>query len=308
MIKKGAAIILLSMCTFAFAEDKSPQEAPFVNLQVTYDTDVHFNEMYCTECHMQIPVKGGETFLRFNEDAQTCRCHGYTTETYTHPVGMPPSAAIKENMPPDLPLAEGKITCNTCHAIAMQCNAGQQTRRSNKQFLRFYSPKSRTALCYQCHKKTDYERLSPHRQLDENGKIIEVKCLYCHKFKPDEKTATLEKQRSDTPGTVEFVAELSTLCFRCHFRQTKQHIITVNHLLVKPPPKIRANMRLSEKMRWIILPLDDAGSLTCATCHNPHERGVIPAASPGAKGASEKSRLRVTLKNNKICKACHGKR
>jgi hypothetical protein len=297
MTKRAAAtIILLLMSIIANAAETSRREIPFI----------HFNENYCTECHVQIPANGKETFLRFDDYDRTCRCHGYTAETYTHPVAIAPAAEMKMKMGTVLPLDDGKITCNTCHAISRQCTAAAPSPPNNKGFLRIYYPASRTALCYTCHEESDYKRLNPHEQLDAAGNIIEAKCLYCHKMKPDEKHATLKKQRQGYPGTVEFVAKLSTLCFRCHFRQTKQHIVTTYHLR-KPPPDIRARMQYSEELLWVILPLDDSGSITCATCHNPHQRGVIPAMSPGARGASEYRRLRVTLDKNRICKACHDK-
>ncbi len=292
------------MNTLAHAAEENLQDIPFLNQEVTFGTDVHFNEKHCTECHLQLPSKGGETFLRFSDYTATCRCHGYTSENYSHPVNIPLPAEIKEKMPPDFPLQEGKITCNTCHAIEIQCDIEHDSQQLKRKFLRRYSFQSRTALCFQCHEESNYKRLDPHEQLDEAGEIIEEKCLYCHEIKPDEKQATLKKQRRGAPGTVEFVAELSTLCFRCHFRQTKRHIVNMNHLQ-RPPAKIRANMLKSERKLRVILPLDDAGSITCATCHNPHQRGVIPFESPGAKGASEKSRLRVTNTNNQICKVCH---
>ena len=43
-------------------------------------------------------------------------------------------------------------------------------------------------------------------------------------------------------------------------------------------------------------------SQACATCHNPHERGVIRVAA-AAKGADEQKRLR----GRKLCLLCHDK-
>ncbi len=297
-------IILLAFCSLVYAEDNKDQFIPFLNKDVTVSTDIHFSEKYCTECHLQIPKTDGNIFLRFKDYNVTCRCHGYSPESYTHPVGITPSADSKSKIPQKFPLEDGKITCNTCHFISMQCNGDQDLNKQNSRFLRVFSFKSRTALCFQCHESSQYERLNPHEQLDTDGNIIEKKCLYCHRFKPDEKHATLQLQRSGAPGTVEFVAEMSTLCFRCHFRKTKRHIINMNHLR-KPSVKIRSKMKKSERKLKVILPLDDAGGITCPTCHNPHQRGVIPLQSPGARGASEKSRLRVPYAQNRICKACH---
>ncbi len=64
-------------------------------------------------------------------------------------------------------------------------------------------------------------------------------------------------------------------------------------------------MKASEKKFNIILPLNYKGNITCPTCHNPHERGVLPPGQASAKGASEKYRLRMAAENLQICVACH---
>jgi hypothetical protein len=75
-----------------------------------------------------------------------------------------------------------------------------------------------------------------------------------------------------------------------------------NHLVV-PPDEIRNKMQQSEKMNAVILPLDPVtGKVFCATCHNPHQRGVIKNEA-AAKGADEKNRLRT----QNICTNCHDK-
>ncbi|MCB2182693.1 MAG: hypothetical protein KQH63_11740 [Desulfobulbaceae bacterium] len=302
--KKAAFIIFLAVSSAAYASKGPPGEMSFVNHGVTPDTNIHFNEEFCTECHLEIPGKGQKLLLRFADFTQTCRCHGYTPENYTHPLGTKLSPEDKRKIPKGFPLAEDTITCNTCHDLTLQCDAQGKANHRNGNFLRVNSLQPRSALCYQCHDISSYQRLSPHQQLDSSGKIIKAKCLYCHRMKPDEKKATLKKQRSGAAGTVEFVEEFNTLCFRCHYRQTRQHIINANHL--KPPPaKILANIANSEKRLGVIFPLDGKGAVACPTCHNPHQRGIIPPELPGAKGAGERKRLRVTKQGHKICVACH---
>jgi hypothetical protein len=306
-MKRKRAIVLIiffAMSSTTYAGKNTNRQLSFSSPEVTSATNIHFNEKYCTECHSKIPAKKEELFLRFSDFIQTCRCHGYTPENYTHPMGLKLSPENKRKIPHNFPLSDGKITCNTCHSTAMQCNTEQNRNRRNKKFLRSSPLQPRSAICSQCHNRSQYQKLSPHNQLDSSGNIIKAKCLYCHKIKPNEKQATLNKQRSGAAGTVEFVAEFNTLCFRCHYNQTKQHIINANHL--KPPSaKIRSNIRNSEIRLGVIFPLDNKGAVACPTCHNPHERGVIPFDSPGAKGAGEESRLRVTKQGHKICAACH---
>jgi cytochrome c peroxidase len=64
-------------------------------------------------------------------------------------------------------------------------------------------------------------------------------------------------------------------------------------------------MEESVKELGVILPLDKEGKVTCPTCHNPHEKGVLPDEEASAQGASEKYRLRLAAQNLQICIACH---
>ena len=59
-----------------------------------------------------------------------------------------------------------------------------------------------------------------------------------------------------------------------------------------------------EERRLVSLPLDGDSSLTCVTCHNPHERGLLKG--PAGVGADEEKRLRLAT-FNEICTPCHGR-
>ena len=296
-------VILLFFSNVAVAGESDMQSMQFVNSDVTASTNIHFDKRYCHECHTKTPVRGGNLFLRFDDIIQTCRCHGYTPDTYTHPVEIFPSPAIKAKIPPQLPLTNGKITCKTCHLIQWQCRPDRKSKRRNYIFLRVNPFLSRTAICFQCHDENQYKMFDPHNQLDASGKVIDEKCLYCHTEKPNEKTDTFNPRGGKGQG-VKLVGNLSVLCFRCHYKQSKLHPINANHLK-KPPVKILQNMRRSERQFGITFPLNYKGEVTCATCHNPHERGVIPLKKATAKGASEKARLRLPAVADKICLACH---
>lgn len=263
---------------------------------VTEATDVHYSAKYCLECHKKTPVKGGNILLKFEGDfTQLCRCHGYTPGTYIHPVDITPSKEKKEMIPIDFPLQDGKLTCITCHDMYKQCQP-EEKNKLNKKFLRGYPFLHRTDLCFRCHDEKKYKRLDPHKQIDAEGNIIKEKCLYCHVEKPDEKTATFKD--------IKVIGNLEVLCFRCHFEKGKFHPINATHLR-KPSNKTVKSMKAAERKYGIILPLNYKGRITCATCHNPHEKGVIPAEKPGAKGASVKYRFRFPLEIGQICVACH---
>ena len=294
-MKKSVIVIifLLVLPSLLFSAKEKSNSAG----TVPKDIDIHYTGKYCSECHEKTPVKGGDKFLKYDGDfTQLCKCHGFTPGTYIHPVNVVPSKEKRKKIPEDFPLKDGKISCSTCHDIYLQCRENPRYKIINRRFLRGAPYVSRTTLCFRCHDEKQYTMLDPHNQLTEKGAIIVDKCLYCHVEKPDEKTATFKEVR--------LIGNLEALCFRCHFKQSRFHPINANHL-VKPSPAIIENMKDAEQKFGIILPLDYEGKITCPTCHNPHERGVIPWDKPGAKGASVKYRLRLSELNLQICIACH---
>ncbi len=264
---------------------------------VTEKTDIHYTGKYCAECHEKTPIKDKDKSLKFGGDfTRLCKCHGYEPGTYIHPVDIFPSEEKKKKIPKEFPLTKGKISCGTCHDIYLQCQKNTRFKVLNKRFLRGAPYVSRTDLCFRCHDERKYTMLNPHNQLTPDGKIIIEKCLYCHKVKPDE----IHEHFNE----VKLIGNLEVLCYRCHFKQSKMHPINANHF-VRPSNKTLAIMKSSEKKFNIILPLNYKGDITCSTCHNPHERGVLPAGQANSKGASEKYRLRMAAENLQICVACH---
>ena len=268
------------------------------------DINPHFAGAYCELCHEKTPFKGGDTYLKYKGDfVQLCNCHNYTKGTYIHPVFIKPSEEKRARIPDDFPLDDGMITCTTCHDMYLQCQHNDDLRRyitSRKRkrniieimFLRGGYLKKRTDICFKCHDEQKYKMLDPHNQLDANGDIIVEKCLYCHKVKPDTKTMFF--------GDVELIGDLKILCQRCH-GEYERHPGSVNHYL-QPSPKLYTRMKIMEGEFGIVLPLDYEGKLTCVTCHNPHERGVIPEEYSGSGGAGVKYRHRLP---ERLCQACH---
>ena len=247
----------------------------------------HYTGKYCSDCHEPIPQEGGPKFLKFSGDFnKLCKCHA--PASYVHPVDIEPSRQIKAKIPAELPLQKGKITCLTCHDIYWQC----RQRRVDKNSLRGRPFPRRSDFCYKCHDKASYKMLDVHTQLNAAGEIIVETCLYCHSAKPDENRARYEN--------VEFIGDLEMMCQRCHAIRGN-HAGNFNHL-VKPSAQALARMQAMEKQFGIILPLDQNGQLTCITCHNPHDQGVIRADSPAARGAGSKHRQRLP---GRLCSECH---
>ena len=256
------------------------------------NTNPHFTGQYCEECHARIPEKGGDTHLLFGGNFnKLCSCHDYGPGKYIHPIGVKPSEEKKTKMPADFPLEEGVVSCTTCHDIYLQCQSSKFIP-ANKKFLRGGPYSKRTDICFRCHDNNKYKKLNPHNQLSASGEILEKQCLYCHIEKPDEKTATY--------ATITLIGDIKMVCQRCHNIEHK-HPAGADHFK-KPTGKMLKRMKVTEIIYGTILPLDFDERVTCITCHNPHEKGVIPMEREGATGAGEAYKQRFATQ---ICKACH---
>ena len=293
---KRLLILAISLLTFVGCislEEYKPKDMLETEASVKAKTEekeeYHYTGKYCTDCHEQIPQRGGNKYLKDAGDYNLlCKCHLKTPDSYIHPVDIKPSKEKEERFPTGFPLEEGKVSCLTCHDIYKQC----QKRRVDKFSLRGAPYAKRTDFCFKCHYEKSYGKLDPHTQLAENGDIKPKVCLYCHTEKPDEIRALYEDVR--------FYGDLAMLCQRCHMIRGN-HSGNFNHM-VKPSPKLLANMKSMEERFGIILPLDADGKMTCVTCHNPHQKGVIPPDRAAAKGADSKFRHRLP---DRMCVECH---
>jgi hypothetical protein len=266
----------------------APQTTPAV---LDVHTNIHFTGKYCSECHERTPVKGGDPYLKYNGDYQKLcgRCHHGMSPGYCHPLDINAKLENGMTIPADFPLKNGKFTCETCHDMYRQC----VKRRFDRYTLRGAPYPRKTDFCYRCHNKKAYPRLDAHRQILSDGKLNTRMCLYCHRKKPDEKTATYKD--------VTFIGDMSALCRRCHSIEGN-HPGNFDHMAKPPPAKALKHMAAMKSRYGIILPLAKDGKMTCITCHNPHEKGVIAANKPSAKGAGSKYRERLP---GILCVKCH---
>lgn len=270
------------------AEPVSPPPPPtFQGLPIT--TDIHHSTKHCQLCHETGPKGPNRSRIKFGVDFRAgCACHYETPGDLRHPTDVAPADAMRARMPGTFPLTEGKASCVTCHSFEVLCAPEKPPVSS----LRGAPYADRTAFCFRCHDDKQYERLNPHHQLDEAGRIVTEKCLYCHVKKPDETRATL--------SSVKLIGGMEMLCRGCH-NLGEAHPAGKPHY-VKPDLEYLLRMRQIEKQYGIILPLGEDGRITCITCHNPHDAGVIPKPLPAAKGAGENLRHRLP---NVLCAECH---
>lgn len=255
----------------------------------------HWNNHLCLCCHQRKPDKKNSHLREDGNADRICnRCHSskYAPKNI-HPVGMVPSRQIQ--LPPDMPLQENRLSCFTCHDPNLQMGlAGHESKkRSNPFFLRRESL-SRNGFCFICHLREAYQRMNPHVQLDEQGNIREETCIFCHPFRPDVSVMG--------PEHVDFiVGNPDEYCMGCHHGFARGHPAGIDHLR-RPSKKILRAINASVHRIGVALPLFQ-GKIICATCHNPHQQGVLKIRASAA-GSQRTSKLRL-MPGNRQCLGCH---
>ena len=149
-------------------------------------------------------------------------------------------------------------------------------------------------FCFTCHIGENYKQQSPHKQLDDKGEIIEVRCLFCHQTLPD-------PENTDSIEDVTFKGDLSRYCVSCHGRFKKPHPARADHM-VELKDYMKDSLTALFKDRGVVLPVQN-DTVNCSTCHNPHEKGVIKRGAT-KHGSGEEYFLRLD-KGYDLCVSCH---
>ncbi len=268
----------------------------------------HFSDEGCKACHSQTPNQE-DLFLRNPSYDIVCKnCHKYLTRhDYIHPTGIVPNKEMQLRMDSEMSAAikrsEGKVSCISCHEMNIQCDKYRSfEQKVNPFFLRKNSFKPRTAICFQCHDKDAYKKLNPHLQMDKQGNLIVETCSICHK--------TLDNIAGKTSHNIDFniSQDFNKMCTACHENiphPSSQFSISskkkvVSHLGLIPKD-MKAYYNGYKKQTGRSLPLESNGEIIhCATCHNPHQKGVFKNEEMNV-GADSKQRLRY----EDICIFCH---
>jgi hypothetical protein len=266
----------------------------------------HWHKDACLACHVDEPDEKGSP-LKAESDGTCFFCHSEKDHAPIHPVNLVPGKEMLARMPDKFRRnlsSNNETNCITCHdALLPSTRKMTVASLHNRSFLRGGIYRSKTGICYRCHDKSAYQKLNPHDQINTEGFLEKNKCLICHREVP-------QQQEAGKASKVALHTDSNwvELCLNCH--EWKPHPggnrtffgggKIPDHLVV-PGKKIRQRMDMMTRKHNLDLPLDPSnGKIYCATCHNPHERGVIKKASL-AKGADEKGRLR----SKKICLNCH---
>jgi hypothetical protein len=239
----------------------------------------------CARCHgSNEPDSEAPLFQPGVESSMVCRdCHKYAGKH--HPVDFVPAATATGS----LPLYRGRVSCLTCHQIH-----GGPLKEGTPGLLRGGPYADRRAICFICHRPEQYAEINPHLMRDAAGKIAVVNgkpvCQICHTNVP----APLK----DREATVTFVADIGFLCWRCHPPMPGSFL--QKHFLKSLTYEMLHYTKRPDVQEKFILPLGSGGRITCSTCHNPHQKGVI-AYEPAAAGADSPNKIR----NANLCEACH---
>ncbi len=226
--------------------------------------DPHGKEGMCHYCHTSKVVEKGKAGFRLNTVEATClECHGKRGATLED---------YLQRMLPDVKIKKKMIvyfkgdpdfSCHICHHEMCQSNSRKELKLRN-----------------------------PHIQLDEAGGIIEKTCLFCHTTLPDYKDPGLEK-------TV-MRYDISYLCSLCHAMSSQKRGFGFGETMRDAMVRKKEHF---EKKFDISLPLGPNNTVICASCHNPHQAGVI-LGKGGYADEPGKHRL-VTDNVWKLCVVCH---
>lgn len=257
----------------------------------------HWTGKDCIECHLEESPKGKGAPLQFDGDSiKLCnRCHETEfARTDIHPVGVPLLDAMKENMPKNFPLENGKVGCLTCHDPLPPMKEDFARKKVDPTFLRGGPYEVLVKFCFYCHRQEEYKKTNPHKQLDKQGRIDKDRCLFCHASLPD-------PAKVQTIGEVTFKSELALYCISCHPEEKSGHPSRADHL-VTLPGFLQESIPVRLEETHVELPLD-GDRIFCGTCHNPHEKGVIQRKEAQA-GAGEPDFLRLNGGYD-LCVICH---
>jgi hypothetical protein len=279
----------------------------------------HGHPDLCNACHLSSTRGKGD--LRGEGHISTlCRsCHnGRSATRALHPSEIKPSAAISRKINSEFPLQDGLLTCLSCHDVASRCTPAASTRAPNPAFLRGGIEEITPGYCSRCHATDSYQPFNPHNQLDAE-QVRDVTCVWCHVGVPD-RNAALAKD-----GAIKLRDNPFGICGNCH-SMGSQHPVKGNHLGVVPAAEMlsfmaaaelrdRMKMPFDALLKMVVasgrmprqMPLDERNQIACYTCHNPHEKDLLPARNARSIGAEpdKSSKHRLRIRQGDICSMCH---
>lgn len=223
-------------------------------------------------------------------------------------------------MPPDFPLEDGRLTCLSCHNATLRCTMDPAVNAGNPLFLRGSIVEITGDYCFRCHTREHYRPVNAHDQM-ETDQIKEDGCLWCHVNIPDRNTTVSKGALSNLRNSA------SGICVNCHF-VGPNHPVEGKHMGSTPSSDLlffmaaaeirdRMNIPFASLLEMVRasgrmprqIPLDEQNRITCYTCHNPHEKDLLPASNPHTVGAEPDKAVthRLRIRQGSVCSVCHDK-
>lgn len=238
----------------------------------TVREDPHrFSESECRRCH--IDAENNPKQLVASVTRLCRKCHRRRMRVASHPIDIAPAIT---RVPPDMPLTNGRLTCNTCHNV----HAKRYTAFREKSYFLRRRARGKD-FCASCH-EIDPLKLG-HKQLLDTAHMG-------RKYKVINKSQPLDP--------------LSTQCIGCHdgivgsFADYSFGVGAWTHNLQGPHPvgihynesrmklgSLRPVSRLNRKIRFF------GGRIGCGTCHDPYSK--IPG------------QLVMSNFESRLCRECH---
>lgn len=306
-----AGLLLLELNCVIAADAAEVEPAP----------NPHGDPAQCSRCHTS--TVEGRAALRFAGDTSSlCRsCHdGRLAAGEAHPVAMAPSAIVAGRIGTQFPLENGTLSCLSCHDVTWHCKSGRPSVLPNRSFLRGSTVSHPMEFCFQCHERENYRPFNAHDQLEAGVAKAET-CAWCHVRVPD------VSSRLKEGASYALRSESFGVCNNCHL-VNKNHPTEAPHMHAVPSPEMmwhmsayelqaRMNLEYKQLLEYVraskraprLIPLDENGRITCYSCHNPHEKGLLPDWNPRSVGAEPKHAANHRLRTHGgiACRACHEK-
>ena len=270
----------------------------------------HWRSDQCSVCHSvalnnSVALKDSAALKNYaairttDIDAGCLQCHdGVKASPEAHPIGRRLDEE-RFKKPSGWPMPDGRLTCSTCHDMELACRLEEKTRSVNSNFLRGNAQDTQASFCANCHVMESHERLNAHRMIDASGKPDQAICAYCH-------TTEMEgASRLHRRGEANLKVSETTLCLGCH--STHIDYFEPGHMGSQMNEATRKQLKSSGLGQR--LPLVNNNTVTCSTCHNPHEAGVFAPGSELEIGAlnftTDSPRPKLRGLGKEICSACH---
>jgi len=275
----------------------------------------------CSRCHSSPAGRRGNLRFEGNVSQLCLSCHdGLHAGREGHPVDVVPTATTASRISPEFPLDNGMLTCSTCHDIVRQCKTGRPVAGPQQDFLRGPEALHGLKFCFHCHSAESNRPFNAHDQLAA-GKPKTEACIWCHTGVPD---VNARSQENDSHA---LRSRSYAMCSNCH-TVAEGHPNDAPHMGATPSAEMmwymsayeiqpRMNLPLKQLVEYVraarrmprSIPLDEQGRITCYSCHNPHEQGLLPAQNPRSTGSERKQAENHRLRGRKgqFCTACHQK-